>query len=122
MLEQDQTQRLLDIAFYGCQKGEVGLARQVIKGLDQLLSDSPELEICRAMSFYTLDQFEEALDILDRAGKAFPDNQMIAVHGALVGILGGEKDAARTVLAEVISADQDKDAVKLAQALLEEAC
>ena len=72
MLERQQIQRLLDLAFLGCQTGHIGLARQVVEGLDQMLGNSVELEICRAMGYYTVDQFETAKEILAAAWEKFP--------------------------------------------------
>lgn len=122
MLEKDQIQRLLDIAFMGCQNGQVGLARKVIDGLDQVLAHSPELEICKAMSFYVVDQFEPALAVLSDAGQAFPDNDMIKVHTALVHTLSGEKETARQTLSALAESSQEPGAAALAKSLLEEAC
>lgn len=118
MLERIQIQRLLDIAFLGCKEGVTGLSRQVIEGLDELLKDSSELEICRAMSFYTVDQFEEAVEVLTQAQGKFPDNQMIKTHMGLVDILMENTSEAKEKLDQVISDDSDPDAVKLAKELV----
>lgn len=118
MLERKQIQRLLDIALLGCQKGQTGLARQVIEGLDQMLEDSPELEICRAMSFYTVDQFEDANEILSAAEEKFPEDPMIKTHAALVDLLMENTHEAREKLDYVISEDKDSAATKLAQELV----
>ena len=117
MLEQKQIKRLLDIAFLGCQKGHIGLARNVIEGLDQMLENSVELEICRAMSFYTVDQFEKAAEVLSAAGEKFPGDQMIKTYSALVDILMENLFEAKEKLNSVISKNKDKDAVNLAQEL-----
>lgn len=121
MLEQIQIQRLLDIALFGCHKGEVGLARQVIEGLDQVLCDSPELEICRAMSFYTVNQFDQAMEVLTKAEASFGDNLMVKTHKGIVQSLMGEKDDARKTLEAVVQNSHDPDAVTLASAFLDEA-
>ena len=107
MLERRQIQRLLDVALLGCQKGHAGLARQVIEGLDQMLEESPELEICRAMSFYTVDQFEEANEVLSAAEENFSEDQMIKTHAALVDLLMGNTHEAKEKLDHVISEDKD---------------
>lgn len=122
MLERNQIQRLLDIAYLGCQKGHVGLAREVIDGLDQLLENSVELEICRAMAFYTVDQFEPALEVLNAANEKFPENAMIQTHTALVDILMKNTVDAQKKLEAVISKNDDPAATTLAKTLLTEYC
>ena len=120
MLEQHQIQRLLDIAFVGCQQGRSGLARQVIEGLDLLLEDSLELEICRAMSFYTVNDFGRAREILDAAAEKFAHDPMCITHLALVDILEGETAQARERLDGVIAQNKDAEAVQLATSLVAE--
>lgn len=122
MLERQQIQRLLDIAFLGCHNGYIGLARQVVEGLDQVLEDSVELEICRAMGYYTVDQFEAANAVLSAAEEKFPGNHMIQTHMALVDLLMGNIFEAKEKLNRVITQDQDLDAQKLAQILVAEHC
>jgi len=122
MLEKQQTKRLMDIALLGCQTGHTGLARQVVEGLDQLLDQSVELEICRAMGYYTVDQFEVAKEILGAALEKFPGDQMIKTHIALVDILMGETMEAQKSLDQVVAQDKDLDAQKLAKTLVEQYC
>lgn len=122
MLEQQQIQRLLDIAFLGCHKGQAGLSRIVIQGLDQVLENSVELEICRAMSFYTVDQFEEARQILSEALDKFPGDAMVLTHTALVEILEGNINDAKEKLGGVIAENKDPEAVELAEKLLKAYC
>jgi len=122
MLERKQIQRLLDIAFLGCHNGHTGLSRQVVQGLDQLLEDSVELEICRAMGHYTVDQFDEANDILSRAEEKFPGDHMIKTHMALVDLLKGNTFEAKEKLDQVISHGKDPAAQNLAQKLVAEYC
>ncbi|MDY0220910.1 MAG: hypothetical protein RBR67_07220 [Desulfobacterium sp.] len=120
MLERKQTQRLLDIALLGCQTGHTALARDVVAGLDQLLEKSAELEICRAMGYYTVDQFDEAKKILDAALENFPENQMVKTHKALVDILMGETIDSKKNLDQVAAQDKDMDAQKLALTLIKQ--
>lgn len=120
MLERKQTQRLLDIALLGCQTGHTALARDVVDGLDQLLENSAELEICRAMGYYTVDQFDEAKKILAAARERFPDDQMVKTHTALVDILMDDPLEAKKNLDQVVAQDKDVDAQKLALALIEQ--
>jgi thioredoxin-like negative regulator of GroEL len=120
MLERKQTQRLLDIALLGCHTGYTELSRNVVEGLDQLLAKSAELEICRAMGYYTVDQFDEAKKILAAAEEAFPDNQMVKTHTALVDILMGETIEAKKNLDQVAAQDEDEDAQKLALTLIKQ--
>jgi thioredoxin-like negative regulator of GroEL len=120
MLERKQTQRLLDIALLGCQTGHTTLARDVIEGLDQLLEKSAELEICRAMGYYTVDQFDEAKEILGAALERFPDDQMVKTHTALVDILMGETIDAKKNLDQVAAQNKDADAQKFAATLIEQ--
>ncbi len=120
MLERKQTQRLLDIALLGCQTGHTALARDVVEGLDQLLEKSAELEICRAMGYYTVDQFDEAKEILGAALERFPDDQMVKTHTALVDILMGETIDAKKTLDQVAAQNKDADAQKFAATLMEQ--
>lgn len=122
MLEKQQIKRLMDIAFTGCQNGSASHARRVIKGLDQMLENSVELEICRAMSFYTVDQFEEAGKVLKAAHDNFPDDQMVVTHMALVDILTENMPEAAEKLNKVISDGKDQEAVSLAEKLKAEYC
>ncbi|MBF0201775.1 MAG: hypothetical protein HQK66_10785 [Desulfamplus sp.] len=118
MLEPNQIKRLLDIAALGCHRGHAGLAREIITGLDQLLENSVELEICRAMSYYTVDQFPEAIDILSSAGEKFPGNPMITAHMALVEILMDNGIDARKKLDAVAAQSEDLEAKRLAEILI----
>ncbi|MBI9092607.1 MAG: hypothetical protein JEZ12_25605 [Desulfobacterium sp.] len=122
MLERKQIQRLLDIAFLGFQKGHTAQARQVIDGLDQLLEESVELEICRAMGFYTVDQFEAATEILSAAEEKYPENPMVKTHTALVDLLLGNTFEAKNKLDHVIEGDLDPQATALAKQLMAAYC
>ncbi|MCG8566387.1 MAG: hypothetical protein MI747_15025 [Desulfobacterales bacterium] len=120
MLEKYQTKRLLDIAFLGCQRGETALARKVIAGLDLLLDDSVELEICRAMSHYTVDEFEPAREVLTAALDRFPNEPLLGIHLALVDHLTDQDFQARERLDQVLASDADSDVLALARAIREE--
>jgi len=98
------------------------LAREVIQGLDQLLDDSVELEICRAMGFYTVDQFDSARDVLSAAEEKFPGNPMVKTHMALVDVLTDNTPAAKEKLDQVIAEAKDPAATDLAQKLVSECC
>ena len=122
MLEKREIQRLLDIGFLGCNRGYAALSRKVIAGLDQVLDSSVELEICRAMGHYTVDEFDAARDILNAALERFPGEAMVLTHLALAEGLAGETDAARNRLEGVMADSKDEAAKTLAGKLLEECC
>ena len=87
-----------------------------------MLEESVELEICRAMSFYTVDQFKEANEILSTAEERFPDDDMVKTHIALVDLLMGNTFEAREKLDRVMAREKDPEAKKLAQELIAEYC
>lgn len=120
MLEKHEVQRLLDLAFFGFQNGKGKLSREIIEGLDQLLEESVELEICRAMGFYTIDEFEKARQVLENALGVFPDNSMVRIYMALVDILEEKSEDAREKILNVIEKDDDPEAVALGKTFLKE--
>lgn len=115
MLETIEIQRLLDIACLGFQRGKGKLARDIVAGLDTILTDDLSLEICRAMGFYTVDRFEEAREVLDNAMETFPDNSMVWVHLALVDILETKNEDAKVKIDRVMEKGDDEAAVALAK-------
>lgn len=120
MLEKHEVQRLLDLAYFGFQNGKGKLASDIIEGLDQILDKSVELEICRAMGFYTIDRFDEARQVLEKAQEFSPDNSMVEVHMALVDILEEKFNDARQKISRVVETDDDPAATALAKTFLEE--
>ena len=119
MLEKNEIQRLLDIAFLGFHTGKTLLARDIVKGLDHVLKESVELEICRAMGFFSVDRFEEARQVLESAEEKFTQSSMVKVYTALVDILEKKYQDAEAKLTRIIEIGDDPAAVRLGQTLLD---
>ena len=118
-LESEEARLLLNVALMATGQNRFQSAARILAALERFRPESPELAVARAMLWISMQDFQGAVEYIDRIGLVrFPDSAMLQAFKGMAYLRMDLRHEAEAPLRIAASQTADPQAAQLAKDLL----
>jgi len=118
-IEPDEARLLLNTALMAIGGNRFQSADKILSALERFRPNSPELAVARATLWISMQDFQSAVEYIDRIGLVrFPDSAMLQAFKGMAYLRMGQRREAEAPLQIAANQTADRQAAQLAKDLL----